>query len=180
MEKFSKYILISYFLFGTVNNLICQDTAYYDTIDLEHITRVRRIFVEPDDQVIFIENEERKLLKFVLWNVNRVSGTIVPINDSLAESFSHLLYGGALDSKGRLKLQNGDYVREGPKYSFNEDGSISQRYTYKNDKVHGIYIAYFKNGLVEIKGAYKNGNKTGIWLYYNEQGKLIKKVNHGN
>ena len=48
-----------------------------------------------------------------------------------------------------------------------EDGSIQQQGTYKNNKLHGKWIAYDKAGEKTAVAQYTNGKKTGKWFFWN-------------
>ncbi len=41
-------------------------------------------------------------------------------------------------------------------------------------KLHGVYIEYFSNGDVQVRGSYQNDLKDREWYYYNDTGKHIR------
>ena len=47
-------------------------------------------------------------------------------------------------------LKNGTYV------TYNENGNIKVKATYKDDKLDGPYIEYDENGNIKIEKNYKN------------------------
>lgn len=120
----------------------------------------------------------KELCTVFFWGTTRISAVNIIINDSLAEFVSYSLDSGSLSSISHLKYINNQYVKNGIKYFFYEDGSISKLYTYKNNILNGLYLSYYKNGIIEIKGFFEIGEEVGVWIYYNEKGKIIKKEKH--
>jgi len=52
-----------------------------------------------------------------------------------------------------------------------DDGSIHQVGYTKNNKVHGVWKSYDRDGNKIAKAIYENGNKVGKWFFWND-GKL--------
>jgi len=49
---------------------------------------------------------------------------------------------------------------------------LSEKGEYKNNKMDGPYVRYYKDGQLRKKGAYKNGKRVGRWVYYDTAGNL--------
>jgi hypothetical protein len=48
---------------------------------------------------------------------------------------------------------------------------------YDSDgREQGIWVFYWDNGIIKLKGSYKNGLKHGIWQYYFSNGKPLYKI----
>jgi hypothetical protein len=57
--------------------------------------------------------------------------------------------------------------------SYYNDGKIKTEFKYKDYKLNGELITYFKNGNINVKRIFKNGVKVGKWEYYDESSRLI-------
>ncbi len=126
-------------------------------------------------------SSNKVILEGFFWDTTRycISGLIIPLNDTIAESIN-FSYSGFVLSKTQLRLINGKYIEEGLQYIFDDNGNLSQVYRRRNGILNGEYISYFKNGTINIKGFFKDGNEVGIWLYFYKNGKFEKKVDYGN
>ena len=49
--------------------------------------------------------------------------------------------------------------------TFYESGSLKERWTQKNGKLHGLYMSYFESGSIEHKINHLNGKEEIILLY---------------
>lgn len=49
-----------------------------------------------------------------------------------------------------------------------EDGSIKQKGTYKNRKLHGEWVSYNQRGEKEAIAQYAFGDKTGKWFFWHD------------
>jgi len=59
-----------------------------------------------------------------------------------------------------------------------EEGRLQKEVSYKDGKFHGMYITYFKNGLVESEQNYDKGQKDGLSKYYYDNGELFYTENY--
>lgn len=173
MERLNKRII---FLFVII--IITSKITYGQTLvhsDSLNIDFDKRIYIKESDSRISINNKKVSLLECFLWDTSRISGIIIPINDSLAKSVN-FSYSRILSSITQLKLVNDEYKEDGVQLFFSASGLLSKIYTYEKGVLNGKYINYFKNGNIKVAGFYHNGSKAGIWLYYDEAGKVVKKV----
>ena len=78
------------------------------------------------------------------------------------------------DSNGHLlektTYKNGKY--DGTREVYWENGKLMMRETYKNGKRDGISETYYKNGKLLLKSSYKDGEPDGVWETYYENGKV--------
>ena len=44
----------------------------------------------------------------------------------------------------------------------------------KGDSLHGKFISYYENGIIEDSGYYYNNNQYRTWFYFNKSGQLNK------
>lgn len=49
-----------------------------------------------------------------------------------------------------------------------EDGSIQQKGTYKDGKLHGKWVSYNEEGEKTALANYTNGEKTGKWFFWSD------------
>ena len=47
--------------------------------------------------------------------------------------------------------------------------------TYRNGKMHGLWVSYWDNGQLLGKGNWKDGKKDGLWFIYNRDGTVGEK-----
>ncbi|WP_405609579.1 tetratricopeptide repeat protein [Polaribacter sp. Asnod1-A03] len=75
---------------------------------------------------------------------------------------------GVLTNKGVFKENKtmGEY------FTYFKNGEIDNITTYKNDVIDGYYVGYHINGQMATQGWYKEGNAHGEWRYYNIDGNL--------
>ena len=59
---------------------------------------------------------------------------------------------------------------------YHEDGSIEQKGTFKNGKLHGTWTSYDVNGNKLAVGTYKDGIKTGKWFFWTDDS--LKEVDY--
>lgn len=90
-----------------------------------------------------------------------------------------MLSGSALMAqKNNIKKelnQNGDLIEATFYY---ENGQVAQKGFYKNNKLHGEWIAYDQNGDKKAIGKYSEGIKTGKWFFWN--GEELSEVDFEN
>jgi len=173
MEKLSsKIILIISFVLISLKGLsqnVPKQNAAIETADSLGV-----VLVQPDDESFKVQYKNRTLMEGALWDKNKISVIIIPLNDSLAEKLTYS-NSKVLISKRQVKLIKGNYLEDGFSYYFTEKGILSHVYQYKKGVINGVYILYFENGTVNIKGFYSEGDKSGIWEYYDEKGKFLKR-----
>lgn len=61
---------------------------------------------------------------------------------------------------------------------FYSNGKVERIYNVVNDREHGEYTEFFKNGEYKEYGIYDNGVRIGEWKEWNEDGKLLSIVNY--
>lgn len=90
-----------------------------------------------------------------------------------------------LEQMYREKLQNGttDGLSETERFIARElndnelltffpgTNQMMYRVEIKNEKLHGIYEEFYRNGQLKIKGKYRKGLKSGRWIYYSPEGR---------
>lgn len=59
-------------------------------------------------------------------------------------------------------------------YDFYDNGIDKCEKHFKDGLLHGMYLEYFENGIVNISGTYKNGNKNYKWFYNDIDDKCLK------
>ena len=68
----------------------------------------------------------------------------------------------------------------GPYESWNSNGQMWMRYTYKNGKPDGLYESWQSNGLMDTRYTYKNGELDGLWESWYENGKMSVRCTYKN
>lgn len=102
---------------------------------------------------------------FFIFNLNVVLGQ---------ETFIKKIYFDDEETKLReiITLNKADSTLHGLYQSMYENGSLSIKGYYKNDRSDSTWIYYFENGKEKAKGNFSNGKQNGLWKYYFENGKL--------
>lgn len=165
MEKLKN--LRSYVMIILTFNVFSQDfSKKNDSIKLN--------LLEVDKESFSVKYDKQELLSFNLWDETRIGVLYVKIEGNLFNKLT-FSYNRILTSRKEVKLVNGRYIEHGTSYQFNDKGILNQLYTFKDGILNGIYISYFDNGNINVKGKYLNGEKNGIWEFFNQKGVLIKK-----
>ena len=73
---------------------------------------------------------------------------------------------GQLREKGAFK--NGE--KEGPWVGYHSNGQLWFKGEWQNDKQEGPGVGYHSNGRLKYKGTYKNDKREGPWVEYNLYG----------
>ena len=68
-------------------------------------------------------------------------------------------------SETKTYVAQGDLIEATYYY---EDGSIEQRGTFKDGKLHGTWTSYDVDGNKLAVGTYKDGVKTGKWFFWTD------------
>lgn len=63
-------------------------------------------------------------------------------------------------------------------YSYYKSGKVKFIAGIKGEKLHGRFIEFYENGIIEDSGYYNNDNQFGTWYYFNQLGKLDKVCNY--
>ena len=67
----------------------------------------------------------------------------------------------------------------GTSISYDSNGHLLEKTTYKNGKRDGISETYYKNGKLLLKSPYKDGEPDGVWTeLYDENGKLLSRSSY--
>jgi antitoxin component YwqK of YwqJK toxin-antitoxin module len=165
MEKLKN--LRTYLMIILTLNVFSQDfSKKNDSIKLN--------LLEVDKESFSVEYDKKELLSFNLWDETRIGVLYVKIGGNLFNKLT-FSYNRILISKKEVKLVNGKYVEHGISYQFNDKGTLNQLYSYKDGILDGIYISYFDNGSINVRGKYLNGEKNGIWEFFNLKGILVRK-----
>jgi len=94
--------------------------------------------------------------------------------DENGESHGEFLY----LYKGGSKQTQGDMMhgkKEGEWLSFYENGNISQKLFYKQDKIVDTIYLHHKNGVIKEKATFSNGKRNGYFEEYYKYGSLYRK-----
>jgi len=65
-----------------------------------------------------------------------------------------------------------------PKFSdvpFTGKTTGSYQGTFRNGKLHGLWVEYYDNGQLEWKGTHKDGKREGSWVWYYDNGQVRTK-----
>jgi len=62
-------------------------------------------------------------------------------------------------------------------FIFFDDGKRKEEIPWLNGKIHGDWISWYHNGIMESHYIYTNGVKNGKWQWWNENGKLREEYN---
>ncbi len=168
--KINSVILFSGLFLGTLTSS-CQNNPQNQSEQEKDSSQV--ILIMTDSESFKLQHQGKTLIEGAIWDNIRISVTIIPLNDSLAEKLTYS-NSRTLISKRQVKLINGKYTEDGLSYHFNDKGMLSHVYTFKNGVLNGESVTYYSNGMVESKGEYKDGNKLGVWEYFNNKGKPLK------
>ena len=83
---------------------------------------------------------------------------------------------GTLFKEGPLENQR----RHGDWKSYYRDGTLWSDNNYNHGAIDGKTITYFPNGKKRYEGYFTNASKTGIWKFWNEEGEFVKEVDMDN
>ncbi len=83
---------------------------------------------------------------------------------------------GTLFKEGPLENQR----RHGAWKSYYRDGTLWSDNNYNHGAIDGKTITYFPNGKKRYEGYFKNASKTGVWKFWNEAGEFEKEVDMDN
>jgi antitoxin component YwqK of YwqJK toxin-antitoxin module len=92
----------------------------------------------------------------------------------LAIAFMIGTMAGAQEIKPDFEKQ-GDLIKGTYYY---EDGSVKQKGTYKNGKLHGEWISYGQDGKKNAIAQYQEGIKTGKWFFWHDD--LLMEVDYND
>ena len=61
-------------------------------------------------------------------------------------------------------------------------GKVEGKYqvTFKSGKKEGLFLRYWDNGQLHLKGFYQNGKKINLWITYHANGNISTKGNYKN
>ena len=88
--------------------------------------------------------------------------------------FPSFAYGKGVTFEDLVKRE-GLYYKKFTDVPFTGKTTGQHQVTFKNGKLHGIYVTYHKNGQLYLKGKWKNGELDGPWVYYHSNGQLWRK-----
>lgn len=83
-------------------------------------------------------------------------------------------------------------VPEGIRREYNENGQVTDSYTYRNGKIvaegiiddegvkDGPWKEYYEDGQLRSEGNYRQGKKIGKWKYFHQNGNLEQEGNYNN
>lgn len=94
--------------------------------------------------------------------------------DSIWNYYSY--YGGQLTMKEDYKLG----LREGESIKLYNNGGISERIVFQQDKRSGLWEQFYQNGSPRLKGFYLNDEREGEFISWTSDGKLSIKGNYKN
>ena len=82
---------------------------------------------------------------------------------------------GRKTASGKVK----NYKKQGVWKYYNDDGTLSETYTYKDDIKQGLYTFYFQGSHVAaMQGNYLNGEKKGAWTEWYLNGQIQYRLNY--
>ena len=91
-------------------------------------------------------------------------------NKKVAYFEKELYEDGNVLKEGSLK----DDKRHGVWKSFRRNGILWSEGDYSEGIRNGITITYHENGKIYYQGQYTSGLKSGIWKFYSKEGQLVK------
>jgi len=59
--------------------------------------------------------------------------------------------------------------------SYWDNGQLLGKGNWKDGKMHGLWVSYWDNGQLMGKGNWKDGKKDGLWFIYNRDGTVDEK-----
>jgi antitoxin component YwqK of YwqJK toxin-antitoxin module len=71
-------------------------------------------------------------------------------------------------------------ARHGLMMHYYNNGDVSEKIEWKNDKKDGIWEQYFRGNVLKLKGSYINDKLEGVFLVYYEDGKPFVKGTYTN
>lgn len=75
---------------------------------------------------------------------------------------------------GELQIE-GEYLndkRHGKWMAYYKDGTEWSENNYKDGEYHGPYKQWYPNGQLRVSGQYVEGKEVGEWLFYDEEGNI--------
>ncbi len=70
------------------------------------------------------------------------------------------------------------YLRTGMWTFYNQDGKVSSRVSYRDNKINGSYTSYYANGKVMVEAKFKEGKPDGDLKKYYVDGKLLCSIRY--
>ena len=74
-----------------------------------------------------------------------------------------------------LVQREGIYYKKFSDVPFTGKTTGETQETYRNGKMHGLWVSYWANGQLMGKGNWKDGKKDGLWFIYNRDGTVDEK-----
>ena len=108
------------------------------------------------------------LLSLPSWGEVVSSTDIVWREGFYYKKFTNVPFTGKVTGLDNGRIKDGD--REGLWMLYYKNGQLYIRGNYKNGRLNGPYEAYDSRGYLNTKGTYKSGQKDGLWEYHNENG----------
>ena len=105
----------------------------------------------------------------VYWHENGQKMLEENYNDDKLISAMSWKFNGEKCRVTNVKNGNGVLVR------YNEDGSESIRYTYKDGVLHGLLTNWYDNGQKFVEGFNKDYKRDGLWTTWHENGQKKRK-----
>ncbi|MEO9571127.1 MAG: tetratricopeptide repeat protein [Polaribacter sp.] len=158
---------------GNLNNLY----KFYDTdgkLFYEYIYRKGEIiaytFYKKEGSIL--KNGKKKSGEFYYEGFspkgNKTTEGLYDISGGKSGEWTFYTNNGVLTNKGNFKENKiiGEY------FTYFKNGNIDNITTYKEDIIDGYYVGNYINGKMKAQGWYKEGNQHGEWKYYNIDGSL--------
>jgi len=162
------------------------EDLYIDEFDSLLVTELPKEFEDGKTTYIHYENDSSKAI--------RAEGRII---DRKREGMWRYYYEN--DNEWGTIIFNNDEPEKGLLYYDDKSGSNKAQVDFKDGKMHGSYLEFYKNGkpkariefadgvksgpasfyfdsgIIMIEGEYKEGVKTGKWQHYTETGDQLDK-----
>jgi uncharacterized protein len=136
--------------------------------------------IKNDNVAKWSEKNKARLDSFVSWaqsflNQGRSYGFSYQDEQSMKQTY-HYDESGNLGSIGELSGKNGN-VKNGTWLIITDDGNLSQKGEYKNDKTEGEWLVYWPDGTIKNRLNFGNNNLEGTVKTFYPDGALEKNYN---
>jgi len=141
-----KYTYIIFLLLIVATKTVAQDTTtiYYNELWMEISNEDEAVYYR---KAFIDSNKECKVTDFYKESKQvQMTGTFKSIKQKVKNGWFNYYY---------------------------ENGGLSTKAYYIDNKLYGEWFSCYENGQLELKGKYKNDEKEGIWKYWDNDGNLI-------
>lgn len=157
----------------------------------EQLTGTYIKYVEVLDEVISADKKtaSQKIIqkgayaegkKVGVWKSFSLNGTVLESKDytenTNQKTFKKVYYADNITLKTLVEEDKGTSIRI--KKEYHNNGQLKKYRRYKNDKLDGLFTAYYKDGIIETEGQYQSDKRVGTWINYTEEGKVKEEITY--